>query len=93
MDHDHALRIADQALDRWVRRPGPEIVIDTTRTRERAHHWVFFYDTRAYLETRNPLVGLVGNVPVVVDKRTGAPWFARSRTPVDDQLPPPHPRQ
>jgi hypothetical protein len=86
MDHDHARHIAEQALDRWVRRPSTEIVIDPTRTRERPDHWVFFYDTRAYLETRNPLAGLLGNVPVVVDKRTGSPWFARSRIPVDEQL-------
>ena len=30
--------------------------------------WIFFYNSRRYLETRSPLLALAGNGPVVVER-------------------------
>lgn len=86
MDHLQAVAIAEAALDQWVRGPEVDVVIDPTRTSEHPDHWVFLYDTRAFLATRDPDAALTGNVPLVVDKRTATPWFAQPLVPLDDQL-------
>lgn len=36
--------------------------------------WAFSYNTVAFLESRNPRVGLVGNGPIVIDKSTGVAY-------------------
>jgi immunity protein 35 of polymorphic toxin system len=91
MDLPHARAVAEWALDTWVRGPEVDVVVDDTRTRDYPGHWVFLYDTRAYLATRDPDQRLVGNVPLVVDKVTGNPWFARPLVPLEEQLNPPAP--
>lgn len=30
--------------------------------------WIFFYNSRAYLETRNPMMRLAGNGPLLIDR-------------------------
>ena len=86
MDQHQARAAADHALDQWVRRPEVDVVIDDTRTRQHPAHWVFFYDTRAFLQTGDPDGALAGNVPLVVDRRTGSSWFAQPLVPVEEQL-------
>lgn len=86
MDFHQARAIAEQALDQWVRRPEVAVAVDDTRTREHPAHWIFFYDTQAFLQTGNPDTALAGNVPLVVDRRTGSFWFAQPLVPVEEQL-------
>ncbi|WP_133001235.1 YrhB domain-containing protein [Luteimonas arsenica] len=40
-------------------------------TVERSFGWVFFYQSRRYLETDNPSDALAGNAPLIVDRLTG----------------------
>lgn len=49
--------------DNWVVLPDSTI--------EREFGWVFFYNSRAFLETRNPLLAIAGNGPLLVQRRTG----------------------
>jgi Immunity protein 35 len=48
--------------------PG-ELVI--TGSAEYDIGWVYFYDTRAYVESGDPMDGLVGNAPILIDRRDG----------------------
>jgi hypothetical protein len=48
-------------------------------TVERPYGWFFMYDCRRFIETGNPVYAvLIGNVPLLVDRSTGAlheiPW-------------------
>lgn len=38
------------------------------RTLEKEYGWIFFYDSKEFLETQNDLYTLVGNAPVVFEK-------------------------
>jgi Immunity protein 35 len=44
-----------------------EIVVMDDATEEKTYGWVFHYTSRRYLETRNPLHGLAGGGPIVVE--------------------------
>ncbi len=49
---------------------GP-VVIDEQGTLKRPYGWIFFYNTQKYIETQNPIYGLVGNGPLVVENSDG----------------------
>jgi hypothetical protein len=53
--------VADASAD-----SGTEFVVVEQLTREYDFGWVFFYDTRAYVETGDELQMAVGNAPVIV---------------------------
>ena len=47
--------------------PRNEPVILDEQTIVKPYGWVFFYNSRAYLETRDAFYGLMGNGPVVIE--------------------------
>lgn len=44
-------------------------------TIERSWGWMFFYQSKRFIETGDHLQGLVGNAPYLVNKETGAFGF------------------
>lgn len=50
---------------------GSDVVIAEDATVEHAVGWVFFYNTREYLETENLDVFLVGAAPMIVERADG----------------------
>jgi hypothetical protein len=73
LTYDEALakareRVAEAALQL----SGRELVVREDLVTERARGWTFPYNTKRFLETKNPLDGLVGNGPILVDKYNGS---------------------
>lgn len=48
-----------------------DIVVIEEMTIEKPYGWIVFYNSRCYLETENISHALAGNVPYLVNKRTG----------------------
>lgn len=86
MNGAEARQIAEQELDRSVRRTVHDVVIAESATHEIGDYWVFFYDTREHIETGALEQAMVGNVPLLVNKTTGRVRFARPVVPIADQL-------
>ena len=70
LDREQARRVA---LTHLGQPPGAdfEYVIMDESTIERPACFVFFYQSDRYVASRNPLDGLAGNAPILVDRRTG----------------------
>ncbi|MCH8129377.1 MAG: hypothetical protein IIC70_05685 [Acidobacteria bacterium] len=83
--NDLARAIAEEMLDQTVRTEIADIVIN--KTLETDSCWVFFYNTRAYIETGSMSHALAGNAPVFVLKDDPSAWFGRTDIPLEDQLP------
>jgi hypothetical protein len=65
-----ALAIARKALSQ---QPGhQDFVILEDKTIERPFGWVFFYNSRQYLQTSDPSHQLLGNGPLVVNRADGS---------------------
>ena len=64
--------------------PGDSFVIVEGLTIEKAFGWVFFYDSKKYLETRNINEAIAGNGPVFVNKHDGTIEFCGSYKSVQD---------
>jgi hypothetical protein len=76
---------AQHLLDDAVRSiHAAEIVISGCAETDRA--WVFFYNTRSYLETGSISDALVGNGPVIVPKDERGAFIGSMFQPPDDQL-------
>ncbi|MFN2555886.1 MAG: YrhB domain-containing protein [Nitriliruptorales bacterium] len=83
MDSHTARQLAEIFLRENVVIGGEELLIDESQTRETGHSWIFYYNTRTFLETRELRHALAGNAPVIVDKDTGETYFAAADGSLD----------
>lgn len=84
---DRALAAATSVLrDSVEPRVGEAVAIDQAVTVETGSHFVFFYDTVAYLEAGDVTHRLAGNRPIVVDRAAGVVRIAGSAQPWEQQL-------
>ena len=72
IDHDAARKIATDLINERNREPEDEAVILDQFTIEKEYGWIFFYNSRLYLETHNIRYTLCGNAPVIVEKEAGS---------------------
>jgi len=73
-------------LDELSERMSIDLAIDEEATRVESWCWVFFYNSRAYIETGSFSHALAGNGPIVVDRGTGAIHELTTARPIDEQL-------
>jgi len=71
ISHVEARELVVQYLKETGGQEKYDSVILDDHTIEREFGWVFFYNSRAYTETKNFMCGLVGNAPLIVDRYTG----------------------
>jgi len=65
---------------------GFELVLMDDRTLERAFGWVFFYDSKRHIETRDFRDAVVGNAPIVVTKAGGQVHVTGTAFPIEHYL-------
>jgi len=87
MTETDAQVIAERYLDELqLEMSHGTLALMNDRTREEEFGWVFFYQTREYLENRNPLAMLAGNAPIIVDRRDGSVHETGTALPVDEYV-------
>ncbi len=79
IDQETARQIAIQSLH-TIYIDGHDIVILDGATEERPYGWIFYYQSKQYLETRE-FVNMMFVGPIVVEKQTGAPHSLGSSLP------------
>lgn len=84
MTIDEARAVAGRYVDELSRELSMELVI--VEVAEKEPGWVFFYNTRAFAESRDPLMSLVGNAPLLVRKKDGSLVVLGTGRPVDDYI-------
>jgi hypothetical protein len=85
IDRAAAEQIAREAI-RTQAAPDADVVVMTEHTLERPVGWVFFYNTRAFVETGDFSQSLIGNAPVLVDRCDGSVHFIATSRPVEDAV-------
>jgi hypothetical protein len=79
---EQALTLVSEKL-RQMSPQDDEFVIVDAASMEKPYGWVFFYNSKTYLETGEIRYALAGNGPVVVNKYAGmAEFFGASRPPL-----------
>ena len=81
MAFDLARTLADDLVQAAARTANDEYALIDTETEEYDGGWVFFYNTKEFLETGDYTRALAGNGPIYVDKfgrvhrlPTAIPW-------------------
>jgi hypothetical protein len=66
MDHDDALALAQQTVDRNERRAGVPLGIANEATKRIEQGWVFYWNTKSFLASKDPYDMLIGQGPLIV---------------------------
>ena len=85
MTRDEARQAVVEAIQGSYR-GREEIVVDDVRTLTKSYGWVFFYNSKRYLDRREPLHALGGNGPIVVESATGRITKLGTGRPVEDEI-------
>ena len=73
IDRAFARRIAAEHIEEGcATADGVTPVIVDDQTIEEDFGWIFFYQSREYLDTRDFGLSLAGNAPLIVDRRDGS---------------------
>jgi hypothetical protein len=78
-----ALKLVLKELHRKFSSEIPVVVIDEY-TIEKPYGWVFFYNSRKFLETDAFQDCLLGNGPIIINKNSGTIEFHGSGTPLEE---------
>lgn len=84
ISHAQAQAIAESHISQFASSEGSFAILETA-TIERPHYWVFFYQSKRYLESGNPIHALAGNAPLIVD-RSGQVTETGTAYPLEDYL-------
>ncbi len=78
-----ALEIVSKRLQQMSTSADPFVVVEKS-TVEKPFGWVFFYNSKKFLETGEYRHRLAGNGPVIVNKHNGSvEFFGASRPPLE----------
>lgn len=80
-----ALKIVSKKLRQMSTSTDPFIVAEES-TIEKPFGWVFFYNSKKFLDTRISQYRLAGNGPVIVNKTSGTVEFHESDKPPEDLI-------
>jgi hypothetical protein len=85
---DRAKALAEESLAAHAAASGDEFVLLEDKIREVREGWIFFYNSSEFMKTGNPISGLAGNGPILVDRHgtlrhlpSGVPWQDAIRRP------------
>jgi hypothetical protein len=70
-----ARAIADRLINQHTKLKDDELVIVDSSTLEKRTAWVFFWNSKKYIETEDIQYAFGGNAPVLVYKETGQARF------------------
>lgn len=68
---EQATNIANEYILERSKRGKHILQLMLERTIEFELGWVFFYQTKEFIETRDRMKALIGNAPIIINKKTG----------------------
>ena len=86
MTKDSARAAAEAFVADTGRRIGVDLAILDDRTVEFDSGWVFFYDSRKYIESGSLSDALAGNAPLIVSRRDCSVHVTGTARPVEDYI-------
>ncbi|MGH3094412.1 MAG: YrhB domain-containing protein [Streptosporangiales bacterium] len=86
MDLEAAISVANRAVDDTARDEAREIALDQRTVIERGWCYVFFWDSKDYLETGDWKKSMFGNSPIVVPKDGSEAFFSGTHAVVEELL-------
>jgi hypothetical protein len=70
-NYDEARTKVIEELNRGYDSLEDEIIIEEERTIKKSYGWIFFYNSKRYLETEEISYMLIGNSPIIFERDSG----------------------
>jgi hypothetical protein len=87
IDRDFARRLVSEHIEEGCQtKDGFTPVILDDKTIERAFGWVFFYQSREYLDTGDLGFRMLGNAPLIVDRSDGSIHVTGTAEPIEHYI-------
>lgn len=86
LSKDEARSVAERYIAELESVIGTELVLIDEATIERTFGWVFFYNSRSYVDTGNFSECLVGNAPVIITRENGEIHTTGTALPIESYL-------
>lgn len=86
IDRAAATEAARAAIEGLPDPHGIEYVIREDMTQEHPFGWVFFHDSKRFVETGDARYRVAGNAPLIVDRRNGKTTFVATGRPLEAAL-------
>jgi len=83
MTLESALEKAREYVEKQSELSSIELVLVEEITREEEFGWVFFYDSKKYIETDDIDFAVGGNAPIIIEKESGVLHVTGTAYPVD----------
>ena len=83
-DTNEARRLVEIYLAEVPRKSPNELSVMDEHTIETDFGWVFFWNSKKYLQTGDLAHALAGNAPLIVDRRDGSLHETSTAKPVED---------
>ncbi len=83
MTKEEGMRLVLNALEGMLA-GGYQLKVDTEQTVEKSFGWVFFYNTREFIESGNIIYALAGNGPIIVNRHTAEVIFCGTNKPTHE---------
>lgn len=83
---EDANRVALNYLTKLEQEVGEPLGLVNTETLDKPFGWVFFYNSKAYLDTGDIGSMLGGNAPFIVNRNTGEVFVTGTIKPVEDYI-------
>jgi len=86
MEKADAAELVREKLREYETAGSPQLVLLEHKTLTRSFGWVFFYQSRRYVESGDVRDALAGNAPIIVDRDDGTVYVTGTAFPVSHYL-------
>jgi hypothetical protein len=86
LDRQSAMKMAYDYISTPSSLDGIEVVILDNQTIEKEYGWIFFYNSKKFLETGSFRDRIAGNSPVLVERETGKIHELGTANPVSESI-------
>jgi immunity protein 35 of polymorphic toxin system len=83
IDRDAAAAIVGAYLSHLRVEDGDDLVLLEKETLERPFGWVFFYNSKRFVDTHDDRYALIGNGPLIVDRLDGSVHLTGTACPLE----------
>jgi len=83
---EDALKLVEEYLRRKYSHKPYELIVMRSLTREEDFGWVFFFNTRQFVQSGDMNFALGGNAPLIVDRESGELHVTGTAHPVDHYI-------
>lgn len=83
INKEQAEKIVYKHLALLEKESGVQLKLINTETIEKEFGWIFFYNSKKYIETGEFRYMLAGNAPIIVNKKDGSLYETGTSQPID----------